>query len=264
MNDGTVTATGSVMGGAGIGGGDYGDGSNITINGGTITVLASPDAKNSFSAGIGGGENGNGNNITINNGTITVTSSGGACIGGGEYGDGDEIIITGGCFLLYFSGMVQSSIPRAYIGRGSSGTTGTVTITGGFFGAGAGADGELSITKTVDKSVARSGDMLTYEITVSGASADRNTVYGVEPADSYIVAYTTDAEISGTYPYMVVKGVAGGFSDIYVVDELPSGLTFVSASDDGDYSDVDNKVTWVIDALSSGDSKTLTLVTTVD
>ncbi len=75
---------------AGIGGRDRGDGSNITINGGTITAIGGDEG-----AGIGGGREGSGSNITINGGD--VTASGGAHavgIGGGEHGSYSSIFVT--------------------------------------------------------------------------------------------------------------------------------------------------------------------------
>jgi hypothetical protein len=67
--DGSLTAT-SVNYGAGIGGGTNGVGSNITINGGTVTAIGGI-----FAAGIGGGDGGNGvgSNITISGGMVTAT-----------------------------------------------------------------------------------------------------------------------------------------------------------------------------------------------
>ncbi len=75
---------------AGIGGGYQGDGSNITINGGTV-IATSGDS----GAGIGGGVFGNGTNITINGGK--VTANGGSLadgIGGGQFGFGSDIFVT--------------------------------------------------------------------------------------------------------------------------------------------------------------------------
>lgn len=103
--------------GAGIGGGDGENGSNITIEGSvTVTATSSTNiADNSYShgAGIGGGRNGDGTNITIKgSATVTATSSAtstsgrkdgsrgysaayGAGIGGGYDGDGTGITIAG-------------------------------------------------------------------------------------------------------------------------------------------------------------------------
>ena len=63
INTDTSTETGVqkiLAWGAGIGGGANQKGSNITINGGSIT------ASSTVGAGIGGGKNGNGSSITIN------------------------------------------------------------------------------------------------------------------------------------------------------------------------------------------------------
>lgn len=77
---------------AGIGGGEYGKGHNITINGGVITATSKH-----MGAGIGGGENGKGENITINGGVITATGGFDAAgIGGGARSSGENITINGG------------------------------------------------------------------------------------------------------------------------------------------------------------------------
>ena len=77
---------------AGIGGGSGGDGSNITINGGTVVTNGGNNA-----AGIGGGKAGSGSNIIINGGTITANGGSGASgIGSGYYRSGSNIIINGG------------------------------------------------------------------------------------------------------------------------------------------------------------------------
>lgn len=84
---GSLTANGG-FGGAGIGGGNNADGSDITITGGTII------ANGGFGgAGIGGGSSsisggGNGSDITISGGNVTANGgAAGAGIGGG---DGDN------------------------------------------------------------------------------------------------------------------------------------------------------------------------------
>ena len=88
INGGTVTANGEYLG-AGIGGGNGGSGSNITINGGTVTATGGGCA-----AGIGGGNRGSGSNITINGGTVTASGGEyGAGIGGGYNASGSNIRI---------------------------------------------------------------------------------------------------------------------------------------------------------------------------
>ena len=88
-NIGKLIATASS--GAGIGGGQRGSGSNITISGGSVT------ATSSIGAGIGGGFENTGSNITISGGSVTATSTSGAGIGSGEDGGtSSNITINGG------------------------------------------------------------------------------------------------------------------------------------------------------------------------
>jgi len=87
--EGKLTANGG-HGGAGIGGGYEGSGSDITITGGEITANGGGEA-----AGIGGGVLGSGSDITITGGE--VTANGGWCgagIGGGYKGSGSDVTIS--------------------------------------------------------------------------------------------------------------------------------------------------------------------------
>ena len=87
--EGELTANGG-HGGAGIGGGYEGSGSDITITGGEITANGGGEA-----AGIGGGVLGSGSDITITGGE--VTANGGWCgagIGGGYKGSGGDVTIS--------------------------------------------------------------------------------------------------------------------------------------------------------------------------
>ncbi len=85
---------------------------------------------------------------------------------------------------------------------------------------------DLRLTKTVDVDEAATGDTLTYTLTV-----------------------TNDGD----------QGATG----ITLVDELPDGVTFASASDDGVHDD--GEVTWTFaDELAAGDSITVELTVTVD
>ena len=85
---GSLTANGG-FGGAGIGGGNGADGSDITISGGNVTANGGGHA-----AGIGGGSSsisggGNGSDITISGGNVTANGgTAGAGIGGGGFGAG--------------------------------------------------------------------------------------------------------------------------------------------------------------------------------
>ena len=166
---GSLKATGGKYG-AGIGGGNYGSGENITITGGRVNATGGWG-----SAGIGGGNYGSGNygsgkTITIKGGT--VTAKGGDCgagIGGGYggyggYGNGKNITITDGTVTA------TGGIHGAGIGGGDSGigenitiTDGTVTATGGIYGAGIGGgvnasgsnvtvSGAAQVTATAGKS----------------------------------------------------------------------------------------------------------------
>ena len=90
---------------AGIGGGYQASGSNITINGGTITATGGGSG-----AGIGGGDNAMGSNITINGGVVTATGgAAGAGIGGGRYGRGCNITINGGTVTANGGGAIGTT-----------------------------------------------------------------------------------------------------------------------------------------------------------
>ena len=129
ITGGKIKATGGQYG-AGIGGGK-GDGSDITISGGEVNATGGTSG-----AGIGGGYNGNGSDITITDGEVNATGGKyGAGIGGGEYGIGKDIIITGG--------EVNATGGRfsAGIGGGSRGTGSDITISGGEVNASGGVNG---------------------------------------------------------------------------------------------------------------------------
>ena len=88
--NGKLTAEGGKYG-AGIGGGDQGAGSGITITGGEIKATGGQ-----YGAGIGGGK-GDGSDITISGGEVNATGgTSGAGIGGGSRGTGSDITISGG------------------------------------------------------------------------------------------------------------------------------------------------------------------------
>ena len=148
ITGGEVTASGGDNWddcGAGIGGGNGGVGKNITITGGTVNAAGSY-FDHGMGAGIGGGGNSSGNNITITGGTVNVTGGygGGAGIGGGaEGGGGNNITIKGGTVTATGGGYRGNS--GAGIGGGSSGSgenitinDGKVTATGGNYAAGIG------------------------------------------------------------------------------------------------------------------------------
>ena len=140
ITGGRVNATGG-WGSAGIGGGNYGSGNygsgkNITIKGGTVTAKGGD-----CGAGIGGGNGGIGENIKITDGTVNATGGwGGAGIGGGDggdggYGNGKNITITDGTVTA------TGGIHGAGIGGGDSGIGEDITITGGTVNADGGDNG---------------------------------------------------------------------------------------------------------------------------
>ena len=134
---GSLQSTGGVQG-AGIGGGDSGSGSNITITGSAEVNAQGGDC----GAGIGGGISGSGSNITITGSAeVTATSSrGGAGIGGGISGSGSNITITGSAEVT-----ATSSRGGAGIGGGDSGSGSNITITGSVEVTAQGGDGGSGI-----------------------------------------------------------------------------------------------------------------------
>ena len=143
---GSLTATGGKYG-AGIGGGEGGNGEDITIAGGTVNAASGDGADIDGGAGIGGGEYGNGEDITITGGTVTATGgTAGAGIGGGGddgfYGNGENITITGGTVNA------KGGVFGAGIGGGYGGVGKNITITGGTVNAsgcaGAGIGGGIN------------------------------------------------------------------------------------------------------------------------
>ena len=178
ITGGEIKATGGQYG-AGIGGGK-GDGSDITISGGEVNATGGTSG-----AGIGGGYNGNGSDITITGGEVNATGGKyGAGIGGGEYGIGKDIIITGG--------EVNATGGRfsAGIGGGSRGTGSDITISGGEVNAsggvnGAGIGGGL---RSKGKDITVSGDT---KLKVQGGDEDHYDGAGAGIGDGGSNAYGT-------------------------------------------------------------------------
>ena len=111
--EGKLTANGG-HGGAGIGGGYEGSGSDITITGGEITANGGGEA-----AGIGGGVLGSGSDITITGGEVTANGGiFGAGIGGGSKNDSSDITISGGKVIAN-GGLCGAGIGGGYEGSGS-------------------------------------------------------------------------------------------------------------------------------------------------
>ena len=187
---GSLTANGG-FGGAGIGGGNNADGSDITITGGNVTANGGGHA-----AGIGGGSSsssggGNGSDITISGGNVTANGgTAGAGIGGGDGdnanglnkesdstggGRGSNITISGKNTIVKAEGGAEA----AGIGGGRSGDAATTELTditvnayphgsdtgnsgagigGGGVGAGGGAGGGISNITIKDADVTAGAD----------------------------------------------------------------------------------------------------------
>ncbi|NLO39017.1 MAG: S-layer homology domain-containing protein [Ruminiclostridium sp.] len=162
----STAATGDV-GAAGIGGGMGGNGSNITISGGTVTATGCGGA-----AGIGGGYKGlvdpnpgNGSDITISGGTVTAKGGyDGAGIGGGLEGNGSNIIISGGTV------------------KATRGSSNAANIGGGFGGSGSYAS--------------------PYIITLSGSNSTAVTTFNFTPARSYGTNDMKTDAFSNLYLYL--------------------------------------------------------------
>ncbi len=159
---GALTATGGYAG-AGIGGGNKGDGGALTINGGVVTALGGVN----FASGIGGGANGGGGTVTINGGTVTAVSTRlGAGIGTGGYAANQgrasgTVTISGGTVTAVGGEL------GAGIGGGDNDPGGTVTISGGTVTAtggerGAGIGGGYNYSKS-DSTLVSGGT-----VTISG------------------------------------------------------------------------------------------------
>ena len=148
--------------GAGIGGGDQRNGSNITITGGEITAIGGIDG-----AGIGGGFGAGGKNITITDGEVAATGGiGAAGIGGGFFGDGNDIMITGGEVTA------SGGDYGAGIGGGNQGNGSNITITGGEVTAAGGTNGA-----GIGGGLRKNGEKITVSgdatIKVQGGPADK-------------------------------------------------------------------------------------------
>lgn len=161
---GSLTANGG-FGGAGIGGGNNADGSDITITGGTIIANggfggAGIGGGGSSISGGGDGDNANGlnkksdstgggrgSNITISGKNTVVNAEGGAeaaGIGGGRSGDADTIEITDSTVISN--------------GHDSDNGNSGAGIGGGGFGAGGGAGGGISNITIKDADVTAGAD----------------------------------------------------------------------------------------------------------
>ena len=219
--NGKLTAEGGKYG-AGIGGGDQGAGSGITITGGEIKATGGQ-----YGAGIGGGK-GDGSDITISGGEVNATGgTSGAGIGGGYQGNGKDIIITGG--------EVNATGGRfsAGIGGGSRGTGSDITISGGEVNAsggvnGAGIGGGL---RSKGKDITVSGDT---KLKVQGGDEDHYDGAGAGIGDGGSNAYGT--KILGAEVEPDTSGLTTNGSIAYYApgadmeNDKPTSITFGTSS----------------------------------
>ena len=205
ITGGRVNATGG-WGSAGIGGGNYGSGNygsgkNITIKGGTVTAKGGD-----CGAGIGGGNGGIGENIKITDGTVNATGGwGGAGIGGGDggYGNGKNITITDGTVTA------TGGIHGAGIGGGNGGdgediaiSNGTVNATGGIHGAGigggrggSGSDVTVSGAAQVTANAGKGGDQYGPGATIGNGGTSNRDSEG-----AFLPGKEINADINGLTP----------------------------------------------------------------
>ena len=141
INDGVVNI--ETEEGAGIGGSNDtevgGDGANLTINGGTVTIN-SKGSGTGIGGGLGNNKGGNGGTFLMNGGDVTVNSNLGTAIGGGsslkQGGDGCDITVNGGT-LTAITSQNYCAIGGGFAddldddGNEVGGNGGSLTINGG-------------------------------------------------------------------------------------------------------------------------------------
>ena len=200
---GSLEATGGING-AGIGGAQGGNGSNITISGGNVTANGGEGG-----AGIGGGGNGEGSDIAIS--SSTVNANGGtdaAGIGGGSNGDGSNITISGGT--------VNATGGDPWQQRNQDGNV-VEEKPGGGAGIGGGANGKSdNITIKYNAQVTATG---------KGNAADIGNGYASEATEKQ----KDKVDLSGLSSFGKVNGVSGGDGGFHASDGGgSSGGSFVS------------------------------------
>ena len=203
-------------------------------NGGKLTIadedkngkLTAEGGK--YGAGIGGGDQGAGSGITITGGEIKATGGQyGAGIGGGEYGIGKDIIITGG--EVNATGGRFS----AGIGGGSRGTGSDITISGGEVNAsggvnGAGIGGGL---RSKGKDITVSGDT---KLKVQGGDEDHYDGAGAGIGDGGSNAYGTKilgAEVEPDTSGLTTNGSIAYYAPgADMENDKPTSITFGTSS----------------------------------
>ena len=204
--------------GAGIGGGDDGAGSDITITGGTIEATGGANG-----AGIGGGDGGDGTGITIEDGTVAAIGGkcgagigGGSTTNGGGNGVGDDIEISGGTVVA-----VGGLGGGAGIGSGFGvSTVRKITVSGDADVSAAGGDSisQFGYTRGEGAAIGSGGKQKStenYEGTeINGVEAEDNKLHtedlNCNGSITYYEAGTTAAEIQDTEnPAQPTKTVCG-------------------------------------------------------
>lgn len=168
INNGVVEAYG---GGGQVGIGGLSNGSLVTINGGLVKAQGGHDNNVNIydGAGIGGYWDNSGCDVEINGGLVEA------------YGGGNAAGIGGG-FFMGINGTI----------KGKSG--GSITITGGYIKA-----------SSIGASL---GGSQTNPLSITGGAFDRGSVanngsvYGITPANGYVVRANGDS-LSSEYPYRV-------------------------------------------------------------
>lgn len=272
---GSLTANGG-FGGAGIGGGNNADGSDITITGGTII------ANGGFGgAGIGGGSSsisggGNGSDITISGGNVTANGgAAGAGIGGGDGdnanglnkksdstggGRGSNITISGKNTIVNAEGGAEA----AGIGGGRSGDADTIEITdstvisnghdsdngnsgagigGGGFGAGGGAGGGISNITIKDADVTAGADA--GGAGIGGGRGGKGENVTISGSSTVSVKHGPGATLTSGTCYGAGAGIGnGGGKDDVRGEEIAPDISGIDSTGQGyiNYYDSDNNL----------------------
>lgn len=272
---GSLTANGG-FGGAGIGGGNGADGSDITISGGNVT------ANGGFGgAGIGGGSSsysggGNGSDITISGGNVTANGgTAGAGIGGGDGdaanglnknsdstggGRGSNITISGKNTIINAEGGAEA----AGIGGGRSGDADTIEITdstvisnghgsdtgnsgagigGGGFGAGGGAGGGISNITIKDADVTAGADA--GGAGIGGGRGGKGENVTISGSSTVSVKHGPGATLTSGTCYGAGAGIGnGGGKDDVRGEEIAPDISGIDSTGQGyiNYYDSDNNL----------------------
>ena len=264
---GSLTANGG-FGGAGIGGGNGADGSDITISGGTIIANG-----NFGGAGIGGGSSsysggGNGSDITISGGNVTANGgTAGAGIGGGNAsgwinhpsifpnwkaehpneGVASDITISGGR-VKASGGDDSAGIGGGYLGSGSDITikdNADVTANGGKWGAGIGGGrgGDGSDISISDSNVSASGGAAGAGI--GGGRGGKGENVTISGSSTVSVKHGPGATLPSGTCYGAGAGIGnGGGKDDVRGEEIAPDISGIDSTGQGyiNYYDSDNNL----------------------